>query len=98
MIPSRHRAGFVIISELLLIMSILVIGLAVGLVTLRNTFNSGLEDVAQSIGDLNQSYAWSGVVNDNGSASVAGSAFLDARDDAADDGRSWQFTPATAGE
>jgi hypothetical protein len=98
MIRTRARSGFIIISELLLIMSILVIGLVVGLVTLRNTFNSELEDVAQSIGDLNQSYAFSGVVNDNGSAVVAGSAFLDAGDSVADDERSWQFTPATAGE
>jgi hypothetical protein len=95
---SRTRAGFIVISELLLIVSILVIGLLIGLVTLRNTFNSELEDVAQNIGDLNQSYAFSGVVNDNGSAVFAGSAFFDASASVADDWGTWQFTPATAGE
>ena len=81
----NKKAGFVVTSELLLITTILVIGLIAGWVTVRNSVNAELEDFAESIGDLNQSYAFTGVLNDNNSASTSGSLFVDAPDDNAQD-------------
>lgn len=81
----NKKAGFVVTSELLLITTILVIGLIAGWVTVRNSVNAELEDFAESIGDLNQSYAFNGVLNDNNSASTSGSLFVDAADANAQD-------------
>lgn len=93
-----RRGGFIIISELMLIGSILLIGLVIGLVTMRNTMNSEMEDFSHAIGGLDQSYAYAGVRNDNGSASTGGGLFVDAPDDNADDDGSWVFVPATQHE
>ncbi len=81
----NKKAGFVVTSELLLITTILVIGLIAGWVTVRNSVNAELEDFAEAIGDLNQSYAFNGVLNDNNSASTSGSLFVDAPDSNAQD-------------
>ena len=81
----NKKAGFVVTSELLLITTILVIGLIAGWVTVRNSVNAELEDFAESIGDLNQSYAFAGVLNDNATASTSGSIFTDAPDANAQD-------------
>ena len=97
-VRTGRRGGFIIISELMLIGSILLIGLVIGLVTLRNTLNTEMEDFSQSIGNLNQSYAFAGLLNDNGTASTGGSAFLDAPDSNADDNGRWVFIPASANE
>jgi hypothetical protein len=104
----NKKAGFVVTSELLLITTILVIGLIAGWVTVRNSLNAELEDFAEAIGDLNQSYDFAGILNDNGSAETAGSAFEDAPDitngqDATDGNVSggpgdWTFTTVTSGE
>ena len=81
----NKKAGFVVTSELLLITTILVIGLIAGWVTVRNSVNAELEDVAESIGDINQSFAFAGVLNDNNTASTSGSIFTDAPDANAQD-------------
>ena len=104
--PNR-KAGFVVTSELLLISSILTIGLIVGWVTVRNSVNAELEDFAEAIGDLDQSYSFAGVLNDNGTAVTSGSRYEDELDDFAADSadgnidgvdNNWSFIEATSGE
>jgi hypothetical protein len=94
----NRRGGFIIITELMLIVTIIVIGVMIGLVTMRNTLNTEMEDLAHAIGGLNQSYAYAGIRNDNGSASTAGSLFTDAPDDNAHDEGVWVFVPSTTHE
>src|SRR5207253_2487075 len=55
------EAGFIVSSELVLIASIAVIGLIAGLTTVRDQVVSELADVANAIGNLNQSYSYSGL-------------------------------------
>ena len=88
------ESGFIVSTDLLLISSILVIGLLVGLVSLRDQIVQELGDVAVAVGNLNQSYSFAGrtvtLVDDNGTVgtgdditytfTVAGSNFTDASD------------------
>jgi hypothetical protein len=86
MLKRRPRcAGFATTSELLLITTVLVIGLVAGWVTVRNSVNAELEDLAEAAGDVNQSHASAGVLNDNNTASSSGSLFTDAPDEFAAD-------------
>ena len=57
----RDEAGFIISAELVLVATILVGGLIVGMVSLRDQVVQELVDVGQAIGSLSQSYAFSGV-------------------------------------
>lgn len=70
--------GFVVSSELVLIATIVVIGLLAGLTTLRDQVALEMGDVANSIGNVKQSFSFSGVVGH--SSSVAGSSFSDQSD------------------
>ena len=70
--------GFVVSVELVLIATIAVIGLISGFTAVRDGVVCELSDVAGSVQDLNQSYAYNGVVGH--SASTAGSDFNDALD------------------
>lgn len=72
------EAGFVVSSELVLIATMLVLGLLVGLNTLRNSITSELDDVADAIGNINQDYSYAGITGH--SASVAGTIFDDVED------------------
>lgn len=56
------EAGFIISAELVLVATIVVIGLIVGLATVRNQIVQELVDVGQAIGSISQSYAY-GAVN-----------------------------------
>jgi hypothetical protein len=51
-------AGFIISAELVLVATILVIGMIVGLVMVRNQVVQELADVALAIGSISQSYAY----------------------------------------
>lgn len=74
----NDEAGFVVSAELVLIATILVLGLIVGLVTVRDQIVQELGDVAQAFAQINQSYSFSGVT---GHTSVtAGSQFIDTTD------------------
>ena len=74
----NDEAGFVISSELVLVATILVIGMIVGLTTVRDQVVQELADVAGAISDINQSYSYSAV---RGHTSVtAGSDFIDKQD------------------
>ena len=91
----KKQGGFVITSELLIIVTILVIGLIVGQVTLRDQVNAELEDTAEAIGSLSQSYEFLGLSNVQGTAITDGSIFVDAQDTIAGDGVSWTWTQPT---
>jgi hypothetical protein len=71
----KDEAGFVVSSELVLIATVLVLGLIVGLTSLRNSITAELADLAASIGAISQEYSYSSITGH--SASVAGSTFTD---------------------
>jgi hypothetical protein len=76
------ESGFVVSSDLILVSSILVLGLLVGLVSLRDLIVQELGDVAMAVGNLNQSYSFAGhtVEFDGLEFTVAGSSFTDESD------------------
>jgi len=88
---SRQK-GFILTSEAVLLSTVMVIGLTTGMVTLRDSMNAELEDVAEAIGALDQSYTFNGITNDQSSSAIAGSAFGDTVDSNAGDGVTWSYT------
>lgn len=56
----NDEAGFVVSAELVLIATILVIGLVVGLTSLRNQVVQELTDTGQAIGAVSQGYTFYG--------------------------------------
>lgn len=81
----NDESGFIVCSELVLVATVLVIGLLVGMVEVRNALTNELNDVGNAVGSANQSYEYSGlsngVLNGNGCLSyVAGSRFVDHTD------------------
>lgn len=81
----KDEAGFVVSSELVLIATTLVIGMLVGLTTVRDQVVQELADVAGAMGDVNQSYSFTAVTGHT--SSTAGSDYTDRQDecDAAED-------------
>ncbi|MFP6763141.1 MAG: hypothetical protein VB858_05975 [Planctomycetaceae bacterium] len=71
-------AGFVVSTELVLASTLLVVGITIGQVTLRDAVISEIADTASAINDINQSYSYTSVTGH--SSSVAGSSFTDATD------------------
>jgi len=83
------ECGFIVSAELVLVATILVIGLIVGMSEIEHALNAELNDVADAIGSLNQSYYYSGFSATKGygrgiKSQVAGSAFEDQVDDCDD--------------
>ena len=77
------QQGFVVSVELIFIVTILVIGLIVGWVAIRNAVVAELHDVAEAVGAVDQSYSYSGTNGLVGvNATTAGSNFDDAVDSA----------------
>ena len=78
------EAGFIISAELVLVATILVIGLIVGMVSLRNQIVQELADVGQAIGSVSQSFAFAGTKGFPGCngtcAWTDGSGYVDKRD------------------
>lgn len=74
----NDEAGFVVSAELVLIATILVLGLIVGLVTVRDQIVQELGDVAQAFAQINQSYSFSGVTGHT--SATSGSQFIDTSD------------------
>lgn len=72
-------AGFVVSAELVLVSVILVIGMIVGLTTMRDQLVQEFGDMGLAVGALNQSYSFSGATV--GGFTVAGSTFADLPDD-----------------
>lgn len=80
----HDEAGFIVSAELVLIATILVIGLVVGLSEVQHAVNAELNDVGDAIGQLNQSYSFSGFTKNDRRGTHAfsrGSAFADVADD-----------------
>ena len=75
----RDEKGVVNSMDLILITTILVIGMIVGLVCLRNQVVQELSDTAGAIGSLNQSYSYNARTLNWGTyvMSVAGSSYTD---------------------
>lgn len=74
----QDDAGFVISTELVLIATILVLGVIVGLTSVRDQVVQELGDLATAIGAINQSYSFTGVTGHT--ATTAGSLFNDEED------------------
>jgi Flp pilus assembly pilin Flp len=75
----NDEIGVVISAELILVATILVIGMIVGLTTVRDQVIQELGDVAAAIASMNQSYSYSGATGHH--SSTAGSEFSDLSDD-----------------
>ncbi|MCR9230332.1 MAG: hypothetical protein NXI29_04910 [bacterium] len=71
----NDEAGFVVSTELVLIATVLVLGMIVGLTTLRDQVIAELADVANAMSNSNQSYSYSGITGH--SSSTSGSLFDD---------------------
>ena len=67
----NDQGGFIISTELVLVATIVVIGMIVGLVSLRNQVVQELVAVGQAIGAISQSYAFTPVTGD-GNLSIGG--------------------------
>jgi uncharacterized membrane protein YkgB len=77
----NDEAGFIISAELVLVATIVVIGLIVGLVMVRNQVVQELADVAQAIGNLSQTYCFPGIwVAHHDVALTDGACFRDVKD------------------
>ncbi|MBM82999.1 MAG: branched-chain amino acid aminotransferase [Planctomycetaceae bacterium] len=74
----HDEAGFVVSSELVLIVTIAVLALVVGLSELAFSINQELEDVGTAFGTVNQSYIYNGMEGHH--ALTAGSLNRDDRD------------------
>ncbi len=85
------EAGFIVSAELVLIATILVLGMIVGLVSVRDQVVQELGDLAIAFAVINQSYSFSGITGHT--SSTSGSMLNDEVDycDAA------QEDPASAG-
>ena len=75
----NDEAGFVVSAELILIATVAVLGLLVGLASVRDGIISELSDVAGAFQDTNQSYSIDGVIGHN--ANTAGWDFIDNTDE-----------------
>ena len=74
----NDEAGFIVSSELVLVATVLVLGMIVGISSVRNAVVQELADVASAIGKVNQSYSFSAVTGHN--SSTAGSQYVDVND------------------
>ena len=82
----NDEAGFIVSTELILIATILVIGMLVGLVSVRDQVVQELADVAEAISDIDQSYTYTGILGHT--SETNGSDFTDLTD----------YCDATAGQ
>lgn len=74
----KEEAGAIVSAEIVLVASILVIGVIVGLKSLRDSVVTELADVAQAIANISQSYSFSAVTGHH--AYSGGGVFIDAID------------------
>lgn len=74
----QDDVGFIVSMELILIASIVVIGIMMGLVSVRDGVVSEMSDVAGALQDVTQTYYFRGITGH--SSSTAGSSWLDRRD------------------
>ena len=74
----RNEHGFILTSEFLLSATVTVLGLLVGISNVRNSLLTELQEIAAVVGKLNQSYEYTGVLDDN--ALTQGGLFADSED------------------
>lgn len=74
----QDEAGFIVSADLVLVSSILVLGLLVGLASLRDQIVQELGDVGAAFAYFNQTYEWDAITGHT--ASVAGSVMVDVTD------------------
>jgi len=74
----NDEAGFVVSTELALVATILVIGMVVGLTSIRDQVVQELADIAGMVSQLNQSYSFSAITGHH--SSTAGSYGADLTD------------------
>ena len=74
----KEEVGAIVSAEIMLVATILVIGMIVGLKSVRDSVVSELADVAQAIANINQSYCYSGVSGH--AAKTSGGEFEDQAD------------------
>ena len=81
----NDESGFIVSAELVLVATILVIGMIVGLSEIQHAVVQELNDVADAIGSVNQSYSYSGFSSKKAGGRVGafsnGSSFVDLQDD-----------------
>ena len=77
----NDEAGFIVSSELVLVLTIGVLAMVVGLTAVRDAVTSELNDVSNAIGAMSQSYNYSGLAKSKHGrgvhASTSGSGFND---------------------
>jgi len=79
-INTKQSKGFVLTAELILLVTILILGSVIGMVSMRDSLNAEMDDVSEAIGALDQGYEFDGIVNDQATATIAGSTWDDAID------------------
>lgn len=92
---AKKQAGFVMTTELVLLSTVMVVGLVAGMVTMRDALTAEMEDMAEAIGHLDQTYAFDGIVNAQNTAAIEGSVYGDATDTNAGDDAEFTFVAAT---
>ena len=76
---AKDENGFVVSSELVLVLTIAVIGMIVGLDVVQNAVVEELADIAAAVGAMNQTYAFTGF-SAGASIYTTGSTFADFKD------------------
>lgn len=74
----QDQSGALVSGETVLVVSILVIGMIVGMKSVRDAVVTEISDLAQAVSNLSQSYSYSGI--DGHSSGATGSFFVDAGD------------------
>ena len=94
----KKKGGFIVTAELVLIATVLVIGMLVGLVVVRDAIVAEMEDIASSIGTLDNGLTFNGItaVGSDSMPATYGTTWLDQDDLTAGDlvglGSSLDFT------
>jgi Flp pilus assembly pilin Flp len=74
----KEEDGAIVSSEIVVVTVLLVLGMIVGLQSVREAVVTELADFAAAIGSINQSYSFAGITGHH--SSTAGSAFVDNAD------------------
>jgi len=82
----NDESGVIISAELALVLTIVVIGIIVGLSEIAVAINTELNDLSNAFGALDQSYSFTGYCGHDGRSGklksyVSGSCFMDRTDD-----------------
>ena len=92
------KDGFIISAELVLISTIMVLGLLVGLVAVRDAMIGELHDTAEAYGAINQSYRYTGTLDESLPTFTQGSEYDDALDAGDDTGYTTSIFPSAEGQ